>query len=255
MLSLRPLPAFQDNYIWTLADAAGRALIVDPGQSGPVLAAAAEGLTPVAILLTHHHDDHIGGAAELVERFKIPCYAPADERIRSSTHTVADGERIRIDALNLEFDVLAIPGHTRSHIAFHGHGFLFCGDTLFSLGCGRMFEGTPAQMLASLDRLAALPADTLVCCGHEYTQSNGRFAVAAEAINEARDERLAEVTSLRERGLPTLPSQLGNEKACNPFLRIDQPGVRAALRQQGLDGADRVSAFASLRAWKDGFVA
>lgn len=255
MLSLRPLSAFQDNYIWTLSDAAGRALIVDPGQAGPVLAAVAEGLEPVAILLTHHHDDHIGGAAELVERFHIPCYGPVDDRIKFPIRAVADGERVRIDAIDLDFDVLAIPGHTRSHIAFHGHGILFCGDTLFSLGCGRMFEGTPAQMLASLDRLATLPADTLICCGHEYTQANGRFALVAEAMNEARDQRLTEVASLRERGLPTLPSKLGDEKACNPFLRIDQPGVRAALRQQGLGDADRISAFGALRSWKDGFVA
>ena len=255
MLSLRPLPAFNDNYIWTLSDADGKALIVDPGEAGPVLEAAAQGLVPVAILLTHHHADHVGGASTLLDRFDIPCYAPVDERIARATNRVSDGDRIRIDALDLDLDVLAIPGHTLTHVAFHGGGFLFCGDTLFSLGCGRMFEGSPAQMLSSLDRLAALPGASLVCCGHEYTQANGRFAVAAEPDNAARDARLAEVRAQRLQGQPTLPSLLSSELACNPFLRVDQPGVRASLRAQGLDESDRVRAFAGLRAWKDGFAA
>lgn len=254
MLSLRPLPAFDDNYIWTLSDADGRAVIVDPGDAGPVLEAVEQGLVPVAILLTHHHPDHIGGASTLLDRFDIPCFAPVDDRIARATRRVSDGDRIRVDALDLELDVLAIPGHTLSHVAFHGGGFLFCGDTLFSLGCGRMFEGTPAQMLASLDRLAALPGESLVCCGHEYTQSNGRFATAAEPDNAVRDARLAEVALQRQRGQPTVPSRLSSELACNPFLRVDQPGVRAALRAQGLDESDRVRVFGSLRAWKDGFV-
>src|SRR4249919_3238884 len=170
MLRLHPLPAFQDNYIWTLSTPDGRALIVDPGDAAPVLAAADDGMQPVAILLTHHHPDHAGGVAELRRRFDIPCFAPHDERIADASHRVGDGDRVVIAALDLMFDVIALPGHTLSHIAFHGHGYLFCGDTLFSLGCGRMFEGSPRQMLASLDRLAALPDDTLVCCGHEYTQ-------------------------------------------------------------------------------------
>jgi hydroxyacylglutathione hydrolase len=255
MLSLRPLPAFNDNYIWTLSDADGQAVLVDPGQAGPVFQAAAEGLKPVAILLTHHHHDHIGGAAELLARFKIPCYAPADERIVEATHRVDEGDRVRIDALDLDLDVLAVPGHTLSHVAYHGGGFLFCGDTLFSLGCGRLFEGTPGQMLGSLDRLAALPGDPLVCCGHEYTQNNGRFAVVAEPENRVRDERLAEVAKLRERGLPSLPSSLSSERACNPFLRVDQAGIRQSLRSNGLSGGDRVQTFAALRSWKDGFAA
>jgi hydroxyacylglutathione hydrolase len=255
MLTLRALPAFSDNYIWTLSGDDGRAVIVDPGQAGPVLQAAAEGLVPAAILLTHHHPDHVGGAAELVERFKIPCHAPADERIHCATHRVADGDRVAVEALGLEFDVIAVPGHTLSHVAFHGGGYLFCGDTLFSLGCGRLFEGQPAQMLASLDRLAALPEDTLVCCGHEYTQANGRFAQAAEPENRQRDERLEEVAGLRERGLPSLPSSIASERECNPFLRIDQPSVMRALRDNGRGGHDRIEDFAALRAWKDGFAA
>ena len=253
MLSLRPLPAFQDNYIWTLADDTGRALVVDPGQAEPVLDAVRQGLKPVAILLTHHHDDHIGGSAELMERFGIPCYAPVEPRIGLDAERVGQGDRVRIDALDLDLDVLEVHGHTRSHIAFHGAGHVFCGDTLFSLGCGRMFEGQPAQFLDSLERLAALPGDTLVCCGHEYTESNGRFALAAEPDNPQRDQRLAEVASLRAKGLPSLPSRIDSERACNPFLRVDAPGVLAQLRARGFAGGDRADAFAALRAWKDGF--
>jgi len=255
MLSLQALPAFTDNYIWALSDENGRAVLVDPGEAGPVLGAVAKGMTPVAILLTHHHNDHIGGTGELLDRFDIPCYAPVDARIARATHRVSEGDRIRIETLGLDFDVLAVPGHTLSHVAYHGAGYLFCGDTLFSLGCGRLFEGTPGQMLASLDRLAALPGETLVCCGHEYTQSNGRFAVAAEPKNELRDVRLAEVAAKRSHGLPSVPSSLRSERDCNPFLRVDQPAIRSTLRSRGLAGDDRAQAFAALRSWKDGFAA
>ena len=253
MLALSPLPAYQDNYIWTAANAAGEAVVVDPGEAGPVLQAVERGLKPVAILLTHHHPDHIGGVAALLERFQVPVYGPVDQRIPGDIRQVREGDRVQVPELDLFLDVLEIPGHTLSHIAFHGGGLLFSGDTLFSMGCGRLFEGSPAQMLASLDRLAALPADTLVCCGHEYTLSNGRFAMAAEPQNTARDARMAEVTALRGRGLPSLPSTLASELECNPFLRIDQPGLLRALQARGLAAADRVEAFASLRSWKDGF--
>jgi hydroxyacylglutathione hydrolase len=253
MLSLRPLPAFSDNYIWTLADDAGQALVVDPGDAGPVLAAMDAGLSPVAIFLTHHHPDHVGGAAESLARRSVPCYAPDDERITAATHRVREGDRVAVPELGCAFDVIEIPGHTRSHVAFHGAGRVFCGDTLFSLGCGRMFEGTAAQMLASLERLAALPADTEVCCGHEYTAANGRFALAAEPTNPARDARVQEVAALRADNLPSLPSRIGGERDCNPFLRVDSPGVRAALRARGEDSDDRVARFGALRAWKDGF--
>ena len=254
MLDLRALPALADNYIWTLADGDRRGLIVDPGEAAPVLAAMADGFRPLAILLTHHHNDHIGGTADLLAACDMPIFAPHDERIPLATTRVADGDRVTIPCVDWSFDVIAIPGHTRSHIAFAGQGLLFCGDTLFSLGCGRLFEGTPAQMLASLDRLAALPDDTLVCCAHEYTEANGRFAIAAEPDNPARDARVDEVAALRRQGRPSLPSTLGSERACNPFLRSDLPGIRATLAaQRGLRSPDRVQAFAALREWKDGF--
>lgn len=248
------LPAFEDNYIWLLAAPDGAALVVDPGDAAPVRQAAAQGLRPVAIVLTHHHADHVGGARELRDHFDIPCHAPVDERITAATHRVGNGDRVEVPALDLSLDVIAVPGHTRSHVAFHGGGFLFCGDTLFSLGCGRMFEGQPAQFLASLERLAALPGDTAVCCGHEYTQANGRFARAAEPANPARDERLAQVDALRRQGLPSLPATLASERDCNPFLRVDQPGIVAGLtRRLGRPLQDRAEAFAALRQWKDDF--
>ncbi len=248
------LPALQDNYIWLLAASGGEVVVVDPGEPGPVLQAAADGLRPVAVLLTHHHADHVGGAQALCEQFEIPCYAPVDERIHAPCQRVGAGDTVRVPELGLALDVIAVPGHTLSHVAFHGGGQLFCGDTLFSLGCGRMFEGQPAQMLASLDRLAALPPDSAVCCGHEYTQANGRFAAAVEPRNAARDARLAQVRALRAQGLPSLPSTIGSERDCNPFLRLDQPGVLASLAQRlGRPPQDRSEAFATLRQWKDVF--
>ena len=261
MLTLRALPAFQDNYIWTLSDTQGRALLVDPGEAAPVLAAAREGLRPIGILLTHHHPDHIGGTQELLRHFEVPVYGPDDARIDFALDRVGDGDTVRIPELDLEFAVIALPGHTLTHIAFHddgratnGGGHLFCGDTLFSLGCGRMFEGTPEQMLHSLDRLAALPANTLVCCGHEYTLSNGVFATVVDPDNLALQARMHEVHSAREAGLPSLPSTLANELACNPFLRVDAPAVRTAVEQHAdASCADRVQTFAALRGWKDGF--
>jgi hydroxyacylglutathione hydrolase len=250
---LNALPAFDDNCIWCLSDDADRAIVVDPGDAGPVLVAAANGLDPVAVLLTHHHHDHIGGVAALLERWPgLPIFAPHDERIAIATRRVGDGDRITAGAA--QFDVLAMPGHTTSHIAFVGEDAVFCGDTLFSLGCGRLFEGTPAQMWASLSRLAQLDSGTRVCCGHEYTLANAAFALAAEPDNVALQQRVAEVRELRALGHGTLPSTIASERACNPFLRCDVRAVRDAVtRRLGRPPIDAVETFAELRRWKDGF--
>ncbi|HEY0230242.1 MAG TPA: hydroxyacylglutathione hydrolase [Dokdonella sp.] len=252
-MTLVPLPALSDNYIWLLADAAGDALVVDPGEAAPVRAALErDGLRLRAILLTHHHPDHIGAAAELAEATGATIHAPVDPRIERADVRVGDGDRIELAAPACTFDVLAIPGHTLSHVAYYGRydgqGLLFCGDTLFSVGCGRMFEGTPAQMLASLDRLAALPGETQVCCGHEYTLANCAFARALDPHNAALAARSVEVIALRERGAVTLPSSLADERACNPFLRVDSAALVTAL-----GGGDRVQRFAELRRRKDDF--
>jgi hydroxyacylglutathione hydrolase len=254
-MRLQPLPAFADNYIWTLADDTGRAVIVDPGDAAPVFAAAEAGLRPALVLLTHHHADHVGGAARLRERWPdLPVHGPDDDRINLPFTPVYDGGTL--DFAPWRFEVLAVPGHTRSHVAYFGHGHLFCGDTLFSLGCGRLFEGTPAQMLASLDRLSALPDPARVCCGHEYTLANAAFARVVDPDNPALRRRTEDAIAMRQADRPTLPSTLADERACNPFLRVDTAPVREAVaRHLGHAPADRVETFAGLRRWKDGFPA
>lgn len=247
-----PLPALADNFIWLLHDDAGQALVVDPGDAAPVERALAERhLHLRAVLLTHHHPDHVAGAAVLRERHAVPVFGPHDERVAATTDALADGDVVSLAAPHASFRVLTVPGHTSSHIAYVGEGLLFCGDTLFSLGCGRLFEGTPAQMLASLDRLAALPADTQVCCGHEYTAANARFAAQVEPANQALQARARDVDALRAAGEPSVPVALASELACNPFLRIDSAELVDWGRRHG--AADRVSRFAALRRAKDGF--
>jgi len=253
-MHLVPLPALADNYIWLLHDDEGHAIVVDPGDDAPVeQALATRGLQLQAILLTHHHHDHIGGAAALRQRHGMPVYAPEDARIEAATVRVRDGERVALPLPRASFEVIAVPGHTLSHVAYFGEGVLLAGDTLFSLGCGRLFEGTPAQMLASLDRLATLPADTLLCCGHEYTAANGRFAREIEPDNAELSARLREVTALRAQQHPSLPVSMASELATNPFLRTDTSAVIDWCRRQPGHPTDRTARFATVRAAKDMF--
>jgi hydroxyacylglutathione hydrolase len=196
----------------------------------------------------------VGGNATLLASWNVPVFGPHDERIREVTHRLRDGERFTLPHFGIEFEVMEIPGHTRSHIAFHGAGMLFCGDTLFAVGCGRLFEGTPRQMHDSLSRLMQLPDDTRVYCGHEYTLSNIRFAKAADSGNAALRELEARATKLRDQDLPTLPSTIGQEKATNPFVRCLEPAVVAsASKYAGKALADPVSVLAAIREWKNGF--
>ena len=257
-MRLLALPAFEDNYIWALVDDDGDALVIDPGDAAPVLAATGNGLWPAAVLITHHHADHAGGVAALRARWPtLPVFAPDDDRIPDATERVGDGDVVQVKHWRLS--VLSVPGHTRSHIAFHGGGVdgsphLFCGDTLFSLGCGRLFEGTPAQMLTSLERLAALPASSLVCCGHEYTLANGAFATVVDPLNPALRQRIEDVHAMRHAGRPSLPVTLASEIGTNPFLRVDADAVRAAVSHRlGRSPVDRVETFATLRQWKNDF--
>jgi hydroxyacylglutathione hydrolase len=256
-LNVRPVGAFSDNYIWLIDSprAPGRIVAVDPGDAAPVIAELKRrGASLAAILLTHHHADHIGGVPDLLRHGAVPVIGPDDTRIAQRTRTVRDGERCDLPELGLSFEILQIPGHTLSHIAFWGHGALFCGDTLFSAGCGRMFEGTPKQMNASLTKLRNLPPQTQVFCGHEYTAANLRFALTVEPANRAALEYQGSVDRVRAQGNPTLPSTLGLEIQVNPFLRCDNPAVvRAAEVHAGQSLEEPAEVFGVLRAWKDQF--
>ncbi|KAF0192824.1 MAG: hydroxyacylglutathione hydrolase [Gammaproteobacteria bacterium] len=255
MINAIAVPAFRDNYIWLVHDAANRTVIVDPGDAQPVLAALAHhALTPVAVLITHHHHDHTGGIGDILARYPVPVLGPARESIPAVTRRLSDGERICVPSTSMEFTVLDVPGHTAGHIAFFGHNTLLCGDTLFAGGCGRLFEGTPEQMYCSLQKIARLPETTQVYCAHEYTEDNLRFAAAVEPDNADLRTRIAAVNRLRRNNLPTIPSTIGEEKRTNPFLRCDEPDVRAAARafaDTPPESADQV--FAALRSRKDWF--
>jgi hydroxyacylglutathione hydrolase len=253
------VPAFKDNYLWLIHDGV-HAAVVDPGDAEPILAALqANGLTLTAILLTHHHADHIGGVMRLLEHSNVPVFGPRHDGIATVNHPLVEGDRVKVPGLALELAVLDVPGHTIGHIAYvredEGARWLFCGDTLFGGGCGRLFEGTPAQMAASLAKLAALPDDTLVYCAHEYTLANLRFAEALEPGNRALQMRIANDSQLRGTHLPTIPSTIAIEKATNPFLRTREPTIVESLTAAGRLASDTnpVTVFAALREWKNVF--
>ena len=251
MFEILLIPAFKDNYIWLLVRD-GRAAVVDPGDAAPVMARLeALQLRLETILITHHHADHQGGVAELVERWHPRVFGPAEESITGCTDPLSGGETI--DVLGERVAVLPVDGHTLGHIAYYVPGAVFCGDTLFGAGCGRLFEGTPAQMSASLGRLAALPDDTLVYCAHEYTEANLRFALAVEPDNAAVRERAERVAALRVKGLSSVPSTLREEKATNPFLRCGEPAVIAAGLAHAAVDAEKVAIFAAIRGWRNSF--
>ena len=253
MFDIIRIPAFKDNYIWLLRKGAA-AVVVDPGDACPVLDVLdRQGLTLTAILITHHHADHQGGVADLLARYPAPVFGPAHESITALSRPLRGGETISLPELGATFDVIAVPGHTLGHLAYHGAGCLFCGDTLFTAGCGRVFEGTMAQMLASLERLAALPEQTAVYCAHEYTQANLRFALAADPDNHLLQQRASEVAAARARGEASVPSTLAQEKASNPFLRCGEPALAAAALRHGAPANDTLAVFTALREWKNVF--
>lgn len=256
MLTLIPIPAFADNYLWLLHDGQ-HALVVDPGDAGPVQRVLQDkGLTLSAILVTHHHADHTGGVDALRDATRAKVYGPASERIPGPFAPLVEGDSI--SALGLDFQIIDVPGHTSGHIAYYtpnmnGQPLLFCGDTLFSGGCGRLFEGTPAQMLASLDKLAALPGNTVTCCTHEYTLSNLRFAVAVDPANQELLSYQTHCENLRQQHQPTLPTSIAQELLINPFLRTRQPALVSSAHHFDAAAHDDVSVFAAIRQWKNTF--
>jgi len=253
-ITVTAIPAFSDNYIWLISSRGNHCAVVDPGEARPVEKFLSDaGMTLDYILLTHHHHDHIGGVAELVRTSGAQVFGPHDRRIPGQQQSFGEGETVELPKLELQFDVIEIPGHTSSHIAFYGHGCLFCGDTLFSVGCGRLFEGTPAQMQVSLDKIAALPPDTHVFCAHEYTLSNCDFALELDPDNEKLVLRASQVEAARAAGRITLPSELGEELAVNPFLRTRQPAIIAEAKKRNPAAEAGESTLAAIRAWKDSY--
>lgn len=253
-MHITPIRAFKDNYLWLIADA-HHAVVVDPGDAAPVQTVLDTGkLELAAILITHHHADHIGGLQRLLARKSVPVFGPAGEDIPGVSTPVSQSDSVSLPQLGIEFSVLDVPGHTRGHVAYYGAGMLFCGDTLFACGCGRLFEGTADQMWRSLSKLAALPDTTRAYCAHEYTQSNIRFARALDPDNQALAEREAQVAALRARDVPTVPFTLGEELATNPFLRCADPAIaEAASRYAGRKLTRPGEIFAAIRSWKDQF--
>lgn len=253
-MKIEPIRAFQDNYIWLLHHG-GRAVVVDPGEAAPVFARLRElRLTLTAVLITHHHGDHVGGLAELAASTGAEIFGPAGEDIAGITRPVNEADLIELPGLGERLQVLEVPGHTRGHVAYYGANALFCGDTLFAGGCGRLFEGSPAQMWHSLQKLAALPCATRIYCAHEYTESNLRFALAADPHNPALPQRIEQVRRLRAAGLPSLPSRMTDERATNPFLRCGEPALADSASSQAGHALDTpLAVFTALREWKNRF--
>jgi len=254
MFTVSAVQAFKDNYIWIVHNQSA-AVIVDPGDASPVRQYLRQHkLQPVAIFCTHHHHDHTGGNMTLAQEFSIPVYGPANENIPLCTHGLTGGETLTIPELATEFTVMEVPGHTAGHIAFYGGHALFCGDTLFSCGCGRIFEGDAQQMYASLQKLAGLPDETKIYCAHEYTLANIEFAKTVDPDNSVLFELEKDCRQKRANSLPTLPSSMAIEKAVNPFLRCDQkPIIDCASQHEGRQLKDPVSVFTVLRNWKNSF--
>ena len=256
MPHFEPLAAFHDNYVWLITDPPSTsAVVVDPGEASVVRRTLDHHeLELSAILVTHHHGDHVGGVRELLGHHPAPVYGPEKENISAVSHPVAGGDLVSLPDLGLDLEVLDVPGHTAGHIAYRGPDFVLVGDTLFAGGCGRIFEGTPEQMHDSLSRLAALPTETLVYCAHEYTVANLEFARLVEPYNAALEKRLEAAREARSEGRPTVPSTIAQELESNPFLRCDQSAVIAAAEKfSGLDVPTAVDVFTAIRSWKDGW--
>lgn len=254
MIQVVPIPAFQDNYLWLIND--GKyGVVVDPGDAAPVIDyLTRHHIELAAILVTHHHGDHIGGLPALTEKYKVPVFGPAGEDIPLLTQRLKQGDHVTLPKLGLEFEVLDIPGHTAGHIAYLGGGRLFCGDTLFAGGCGRVFEGTMPQMRASLAKIKGLPGETLVYCAHEYTLANLKFARAVEPDNQKLSARENQDKSTRAANQPTVPSRIETERDTNPFLRWDAPEVvKAAQKRLGKEGLNADEVFTAIREWKNSF--
>jgi hydroxyacylglutathione hydrolase len=254
---ITPIPALKDNYIWmVISSISGHCIIVDPGEHQCVIETVMlHQIKPVAIFVTHHHADHTNGVSALSDYFKVPVFGSAYEHVSGVTHPVEGGEIIEIKAVDLTFNILFIPGHTRGHIAYYtSQGFIFTGDTLFTAACGRLFEGTAMQMHNSLSKIAGLPDHTLIYCGHEYTENNLKFAQHIEPGNQVLHSRIKMAAQLRKHGIPTVPAPLSLEKQTNPFLRCREEAViRAAEKHEGRKLLTECEVFESIRRQKDCF--